>query len=442
VDETERRFIELAIDEAEKSAPEDTRVHPKVGVVAVKDLQLLGSAHRGEIAGSHAEYVLEEKLKAVGLAGATLYTTLEPCTTRQHPKIPCAQRLVDRKVSRVVIGMLDPNSEISGKGQMLLRQANVATDFFPPDLMARVEELNRDFIRAHRQSGTHKGVDDKFVELNRKRPMDEWYRVINTIYWNRNLYRDQVSIFAHLVEVVGGLSLLASQKKKAGALPESFVPKALAWWMALCGRIGVRSVADMVWAKFPYVCPYCLLCPHDPDECSERKASRLGPDWSALRSKGTDNVEKRPGSLGAWQRMFSGIYPAQQTEEYGPTFARCTEELGELAEALRVFPAAPEYFLNEAADMCAWLMHIQNVVDLKKGTAKKERGVAIETEFCRAYPDRCLDCDSEICTCPLILGTTIGRIAHELPGGQGLFMPPDAARLAFQPRNVYASTGS
>jgi pyrimidine deaminase RibD-like protein/NTP pyrophosphatase (non-canonical NTP hydrolase) len=432
---TEREFIRRAIEEARKSKPEDSRVHPKVGVAVVKDGKLLATAFRGEIAGNHAEYIaVDKKLHDKPLAGATVYTTLEPCTTRNHPKIPCAQRLVDRKVSRVVIGMLDPDRRISGSGQRTLRGAGVATDFFPADLMNEVEDLNRDFLRAHSQTAEPSVVDPSFVELNQSRPLDEWYRIINTIYWRRNLHRDSDSIFAHLIEIVGGLSLLASQKKKPGLAAETFVSKATAWWMALCGKIGVKSVAGMVWAKFPYVCPYCFQCPHDPDECAERKASHTGLDWEWLQRRGAETLQSRPGSLGAWQRMFSAIYPVQQTEEYASTFARCTEELGELAEALRVFPEAPDYFLNEAADVFAWLMHMRNLIDRRGGVSKKDRGVVFEKEFCTAYPDRCVDCGEATCICPPILKWTIGRIARELPGGHEHFMTPDLAQIQFQPR--------
>jgi pyrimidine deaminase RibD-like protein len=114
----DRRFARLAIEEARKSVPEDERVHPRVGVVIVKDGQVLATAHRGEIPQCHGEYIaLEKKLADVPLAGSTVYTTLEPCTSRNHPKVPCAIRLTERKVARVVIGMLDPDDRISGRGQ-------------------------------------------------------------------------------------------------------------------------------------------------------------------------------------------------------------------------------------------------------------------------------------------------------------------------------------
>jgi pyrimidine deaminase RibD-like protein len=149
----DRRFARLAIEEARKSAPEDERVHPRVGVVVAKDGRVLASAHRGEVPQCHAEFIaLERKLADVPLLGATVYTTLEPCTSRNHPKVPCAIRLTERKVSRVVIGMLDPDDRISGRGQRALRKAGIATEFFPDELMAEVEELNRDFMR-DRESG-------------------------------------------------------------------------------------------------------------------------------------------------------------------------------------------------------------------------------------------------------------------------------------------------
>jgi pyrimidine deaminase RibD-like protein len=74
-------------------------------------------------------------------------TTREPCTTRNHPKVPCAQRIIDRKVARVVIGMLDPDERICGRGVRRLRKANIEIVMFPSDLMAQVEDRNRDFER-------------------------------------------------------------------------------------------------------------------------------------------------------------------------------------------------------------------------------------------------------------------------------------------------------
>lgn len=114
----------------------------------VKDGRVLVTAHRGEFPQCHGEYIaLEKKVPDVWLAGSTVYATLEPCTSRNHPKVPCAIRLAERKVARVVIGMLDPDDRMSGRGQRALRKAGIATGLFDHDLMTEIEELNSDFIR-------------------------------------------------------------------------------------------------------------------------------------------------------------------------------------------------------------------------------------------------------------------------------------------------------
>ena len=72
-----------------KSVPEDERPHPKVGAVVVKNGLVLSKAHRGEVLKSHAEYIaLDDKLSDDVVAGATVHTTLEPCTTQDPSKDP------------------------------------------------------------------------------------------------------------------------------------------------------------------------------------------------------------------------------------------------------------------------------------------------------------------------------------------------------------------
>src|SRR5581483_11269916 len=159
------KFARSAIEEAKLSVPEsDGRIHPKVGVVVVKDGRVLAKAHRGEFPKEHAEFIaLERKLPDVSIVGATVYATLEPCTTRTHPKVPCAERLAERGVARVFIGMLDPNPDIRGMGQFELRRADIETQLFPHSLMKEIEELNRDFIRS--QADKHRSTNDPKLEM-------------------------------------------------------------------------------------------------------------------------------------------------------------------------------------------------------------------------------------------------------------------------------------
>jgi hypothetical protein len=271
----------------------------------------------------------------------------------------------------------------------------------------------------------------------RSRSLDDWYRTINRIYLDQNFYRDRASVFGHLVEVVGGLSLLGTEKEKPGIDPRTFLPKAIAWWLALCGKMGVRSVEAMLWAKFSYVCPYCRKCPHLNDPCRETKREHRGPDWGALGEIGNANETKKPRTIIEWQRMFYDIYPTPNDPTYATPILRFTEEMGELAEAVRIAQVAPGYFLSEASDVFAWLMNLQNVSHSKRNLAHSQRGNDIADEFALAYPDNCRDCGGLVCTCPPILVGILGRIAHEIPQNfialiPGALMSTEEARSYFE----------
>ena len=171
MDDFDLKCIELAIAEAEKTVVSDPESEPKVGAVAAKDGKVLASAHRGErypadappTPTDHAEFtLLEKKLKDQPLAGCTVYTTLEPCTERGEGKRACANRLLERKVARVVVGMVDPHWSIHHRGIDRLQERRVQVDWFPVLARERLEELNRDFVRAHRRVR-----EELFAEIRR-----------------------------------------------------------------------------------------------------------------------------------------------------------------------------------------------------------------------------------------------------------------------------------
>jgi|GEM_PF-806251 len=147
---SERQFMQIAVDEMLQSRSEHTnKFDPMVGTVLVdKRGKLLAKAHRGTFsAGEHAEFtVLEKLVPGIDPSGCTLFTTLEPCTTRKSPKVSCARRIVNKHIGRVIIGISDPNPEIHGQGIQLLLDNGVKVEFFDSDLVEQIVDANRDFI--------------------------------------------------------------------------------------------------------------------------------------------------------------------------------------------------------------------------------------------------------------------------------------------------------
>ena len=111
--------MESAVDEMLRSRSEHMgKPDPLVGVVLVdKHGKELARAHRGSFGhGDHAEFTIFEKLTSdEDPVGRTLFVTLEPCTKREQPKKPCAQRAIEKGIKRAVIGIRDPNPEIYGR---------------------------------------------------------------------------------------------------------------------------------------------------------------------------------------------------------------------------------------------------------------------------------------------------------------------------------------
>ena len=83
------------------------------------------------------------------MSGCTVYTTLEPCSKRKPPKIPCATRLIRAKAARVVSGMPDKDKDVYGLSS--LAEAKIHIGLFPNDLMQKLLALNQKWSDTRRK---------------------------------------------------------------------------------------------------------------------------------------------------------------------------------------------------------------------------------------------------------------------------------------------------
>lgn len=148
IKEIDENLYKKAIEIAKKCVSEDDRLHPKVAAILLKNNQIIETAFRGELSpGEHAEYtLLKKKIKPYfDYTNTTLITTLEPCTVRGTPKTPCADYIKECGIKYVIIGMIDPNPEITEKGILYLQMNGISVNIFPHNYVEELIELNKDF---------------------------------------------------------------------------------------------------------------------------------------------------------------------------------------------------------------------------------------------------------------------------------------------------------
>src|SRR5262245_59545010 len=256
----------------------------------------------------------------------------------------------------------------------------------------------------------------ELVQPEQPRPafsLDELYLMLASIYGEQNSQRPISATFAHFVEVCGMLSVHDRKKKREEFEVEDALCKSLGWCLPLMAKMRVTSVEELVFRKFPYACPYCRTCPHNDSKCKTVQGTKRTVDHEAVRRKYDENAAKRPRALNTWQLMFAEIYPRNVDDVgKGRSTVGLLEELGELAEAVRVFEKHPKYFAGEAADVFSYIMGIANEHALKMQIDGQD--FDFESEFLQRYPGLCLQCGYEVCICPSVPESTVGRLSKEL----------------------------
>ncbi len=115
------RAIELA-----KLGEGMTRPNPPVGAVLVVEDQVIAEGWHRRAGEDHAERDCLKKIPPmpVNLSSATLYVTLEPCSTHGRTP-PCTDLILERGIGRVVVSVEDLNPKHAGRGLEILREAGV-----------------------------------------------------------------------------------------------------------------------------------------------------------------------------------------------------------------------------------------------------------------------------------------------------------------------------
>ena len=163
--------------------------NPMVGAVLTdSEGNILAEGWHEQYGGPHAEVNCfrnyentEYRIQNTDLSTCTLFVSLEPCS-HYGKTPPCAKMIIEKGVGRVVVGMLDPNPLVAGKGVQMLRDAGIEVVVGVMEKECR--ELNKRFVCLHEKHRPYvvlkwAQTNDGFID--RKRTMDngQWIKNVH-----------------------------------------------------------------------------------------------------------------------------------------------------------------------------------------------------------------------------------------------------------------------
>lgn len=159
------RCLELARLGAGDVAP-----NPMVGSVIVYEGKIIGEGYHRKYGGPHAEVNAINAVSASEiLKKSTLYVSLEPCA---HYGLtpPCSDLIIEKEIPEVIIGTVDPFSEVAGKGIEKLEKAGVKVTLGVLEKECR--ELNKRFFTFHERKRPYvilkwAQTTDGFIDVER-----------------------------------------------------------------------------------------------------------------------------------------------------------------------------------------------------------------------------------------------------------------------------------
>jgi diaminohydroxyphosphoribosylaminopyrimidine deaminase / 5-amino-6-(5-phosphoribosylamino)uracil reductase len=135
--EADRHWLRAAIELSTRCTPSATAFSVGAVLIAVGGAVLSDGYSRELDAADHAEEIALAKIGLPGparlpeLAGATLYSSLEPCAARASRPMPCADLIIASGIGRVVIAWREPPIFVPGGGAGRLRKAGLRVEVLP-----------------------------------------------------------------------------------------------------------------------------------------------------------------------------------------------------------------------------------------------------------------------------------------------------------------------
>lgn len=124
-----------------------TSPNPLVGAVIVKNGKIIGQGYHKKAGHAHAEIAAfnDAERKKNSVKGADLYVTLEPCCHTKKRTPPCVGAIIEKKIRKVYVSILDPNPEVSGNGVRMLQESGIEVQVGL--LEEKAQELNEAFTK-------------------------------------------------------------------------------------------------------------------------------------------------------------------------------------------------------------------------------------------------------------------------------------------------------
>ena len=187
-----------------------------VGAVIVEDGKIVAEGYHHQAGAPHAEVVAMKSLGRTPKEGASMFVSLEPCSTTGRTP-PCVQGILNAGIKRVYIGATDPNPSHAGRGIEILRQSGVYVEMADEEFQSRATRLN--FIFNHNITTGNplialklaestngmlaevKGQPSRITEDEARADMMDWRRLFPAIcVGSGTLLTDNPSLTARLPE--------------------------------------------------------------------------------------------------------------------------------------------------------------------------------------------------------------------------------------------------